>query len=685
VRSALASADDAEAAGRLHDALAAASRALEIQPLGEVALRRVLTLLHAAGERARALHMYDEWRARVADEFGLDPSAETEEAVERLRAGPVDRESTTSSAARDVGPTMPAIEAAQRPADEAVARVPHRRPRRRLAAALVLIAVAAAAAAFVRHSDGGTEPAVPVADQRVLVLAFENRTGDPSLDAVGAMASDWIVQGLAHTELVDVVSASDLVAASLVAELERGAGAASLARASGAAFVVTGAYYSQAGRLHFQAHVTGPDGRVVAALEPVQAAMDDPVAAVEALREQTMTALAPHVHPRLRTWAPAMARPPRYDAYLAFVAGVSMHNQSRWNEAVEQHARAAALAPDFVQAHVWAAKSYLNLGDYRAADSIARRIAPDRHRLNFMDRLMLDWIEATVRGDNEARIASVRELNRRIPGAELVRYQLGHELVRTAQPAEAVAVFEGIDPDHGFMSGWHHYWTQYAAALHLAGKHGRELAAARQARQRFPGSIRALALEALALAALGDTSALRAVRSEIMAASPDGGVRPFGLLVQVATELRVHGHAAAAADLANAALAALTSGTLNAQSEEEGEALLLAGRPHEALEAGRRRVAAEPASVAAWGARGVAAAAAGDDAAARDADARLAALAAGALPGRARFQQARIAAALGRADAAAVALRRAGTEGMPYGLVVHEVAGRVNRAFPSAP
>jgi tetratricopeptide (TPR) repeat protein len=533
---------------------------------------------------------------------------------------------------------------------------------------------------------GRQADAVPaVADQRVLVLAFENRTGDASLDAVGAMTSDWIVQGLAHTELVDVVSASDLVAASLVAGLERGAGAAALARATGAAFVVTGAYYLQRGRLHFQAQVTGRDGRIVAALDAVEAAVADPLAAIEALREQTMTALAPHVHPRLSTWAPGMARPPRYDAYLAFVDGVSLHNQSRWHDAIEQHARAAALAPDFVQAHVWAAKSYLNLSDYRAADSIARLIAPGRHRLNFMDRLMLDWIEATIRGDNTARLASVRELHRRVPGAELVKYQLGHELVRTGQPAEAVAVFEGIDPDHGFMSGWHHYWTQYAAALHLAGEHGRELHAAKQARQRFPGSIRALALEAYALAALGDTAALRVLRDEILAAEPAGAVGPFGVLVQAAAELNAHGHAAAARELAAAALRAHDADpirdardageALGDAGEALGDALLLAGRPREALEAQLRMVAQHPTRVTAWGALGVAAAAAGDVALTRDANARLAALAADALPGRARFQQARIAAALGQPDVASAALRRAAAEGMPYGLTVHALAG----------
>jgi hypothetical protein len=48
-------------------------------------------------------------------------------------------------------------------------------------------------ASWRRHLD----PAA-LGDRRVVVAPFENRTGDPSLDPLGAMARDWIAQGLSR-------------------------------------------------------------------------------------------------------------------------------------------------------------------------------------------------------------------------------------------------------------------------------------------------------------------------------------------------------------------------------------------------------------------------------------------------------------------------------------------------------
>jgi DNA-binding SARP family transcriptional activator len=660
----------AEREGRVAEAIDARTRQLAIEPAGEGALRSLLHLLDAAGERPRALRVYEAWATSLRADLGLEPAAETE----RLAAG-LRREAAPAVRAPYGRPTaaVPAPSAESVPIREPVTN--GRRRTLGLAAAALLVVVLVG---IVFLPGRGAAPVPPVAEHRVLVLSFENRTGDVALDPVGAMAGDWIAQGLAHTGLVEVVSASDLVSASSVEEAarEHAGSPRALARATGAAFIVSGAYYAQAGSLHFSTVVHDAEGRVVTAPEPVATPAGEPLAAIELLRERAMAGLAPYVHPRLRSWAPAMATPPSYDAYLAFVQGVSLHNQSRWREAIEHHARASTLAPDFVQAQVWAAKSYLNLADYRAADSIARLIAPRRDRLNFMDALMLDWIEATVRGDNAGRLAAVRELSRRLPGAELVRYQLGYDLLRTGQFADAVQALEGIDPDRGFMIGWPYYWIQYAAALHLSSQHARELGAARQAVRRYPGSIRALALEAYALAATGDTAALRGVTDRIAAAEEDGSDRPLGVLVNTAMELEAHGHHEAARALAACALAGAAAVQPDAALTDVAEAMLLAGRAAEVRSLLQQGAQAGAADAGTWMLLGVSAALAGDTAAAAAADRRLAALAGVALPGRAAYARARIAAALGREDARAL-LGRAVAGGMPHGFLLHRTLPRL--------
>jgi TolB-like protein len=150
--------------------------------------------------------------------------------------------------------------------------------------------------AFGWIARGQTRLGDAITGGRILVAPFDNRTGDASLDAVGAMASDWIAQGLAQTEHVDVAAPSQLLSAANDANpthIASGRRPAELARASGAAFVVTGAYYRQANRLQFQVQVTDWAGTIVAALDPVESPVSDPVGALETLRERTAEGM-PH-------------------------------------------------------------------------------------------------------------------------------------------------------------------------------------------------------------------------------------------------------------------------------------------------------------------------------------------------------------------------------------------------------
>jgi hypothetical protein len=65
----------------------------------------------------------------------------------------------------------------------------------RWAAGLAGVGVAAVVA--ISGYVASTRSAPPTLDpQRVVVAPFENRTGQSTLDPVGSMAADWIIQGL---------------------------------------------------------------------------------------------------------------------------------------------------------------------------------------------------------------------------------------------------------------------------------------------------------------------------------------------------------------------------------------------------------------------------------------------------------------------------------------------------------
>ncbi len=84
------------AAARQHDgdvagAVEAARRAVALAPTDEIALRRLVLLLECAGDRAAAVRAYEAFTRRLREEYELEPSAETQVLVARIRAEPVER------------------------------------------------------------------------------------------------------------------------------------------------------------------------------------------------------------------------------------------------------------------------------------------------------------------------------------------------------------------------------------------------------------------------------------------------------------------------------------------------------------------------------------------------------------------------------------------------------------------
>lgn len=86
VSGARALAQEAETRGDALRAARWASRALEISPYDEGALRRLLRLLDQAGDRAEAMHEYDAFARRLVADLSLAPAPETASLAEEIRA-----------------------------------------------------------------------------------------------------------------------------------------------------------------------------------------------------------------------------------------------------------------------------------------------------------------------------------------------------------------------------------------------------------------------------------------------------------------------------------------------------------------------------------------------------------------------------------------------------------------------
>ncbi len=84
-RAALSLITSLERAGNLPEALGVAQRAIEIQPHDENAVRRLISLHEAMGDRAGALGVFESYRSRLEAEFDAEPAPETIALADRLR------------------------------------------------------------------------------------------------------------------------------------------------------------------------------------------------------------------------------------------------------------------------------------------------------------------------------------------------------------------------------------------------------------------------------------------------------------------------------------------------------------------------------------------------------------------------------------------------------------------------
>ena len=347
---ALTLAKELERDGSFVDAAQWLRRARDWAPYDEAVVRPLLKLLHGLGDRAAAVREYAAYEKRLAG-VKLTPSTEISEFLEKIRSStaglapdPERSELIESVGAREqpnggVLPSAPVTkhaDAAEVTSVTVEARHSWRTRARAAAAIVVLEAIAAVGARVMRN---GRDDASALDPTRVLVDIFQNETGDPSLDALGRMATDRITVGLTYSTFVDVVSLGTrlLSREPVVADassLEHD-DLQALARANRTGRIVWGSYYQQGDSVHFLAHVTNAaTGEELVTIEPVRGPVDAPLAAVERLRDAVMTALATLTDPRLAKWMRYASKPPTFEGYAEYVEGIELHMNNKPGEAI---------------------------------------------------------------------------------------------------------------------------------------------------------------------------------------------------------------------------------------------------------------------------------------------------------------------------------------------------------------
>jgi TolB-like protein/tetratricopeptide (TPR) repeat protein len=387
--------------------------------------------------------------------------------------------------------------------------------------------------------------------QRVLVVPFENATGDSTLAPLGRMAADWVAQGLAQSSTVQVTADLARVAAG-----EQGLKAAAAENGSGT--IVSGAIYLDGDSVRVQARVTDvARWMLVRPVPPVSAFRTERTAVLEPLRQRVMAVVLVAHDPRSAEWNIG-APPPTYSAYEQFLEGIDLFARGNWRDAIPSWNSAAVLDSSYALPVLHVIQAYVNMNEIAAADSLAR-LLQRRQTLHRSDRALLDYLRGLIDGNSMAALEGARAMGNASPGAPLPHLLVAYTAMAANRPSEALRAAAKLPYQFGqWRIGWtaQVYWERVTDAHHLLGDYGEELEAARTGLGIIPENMEARSYELRALAALGRVEEVERKLDGFEALRPGPGARSLAvLLVSLADELLTHGNAEAARHVLQRAVA----------------------------------------------------------------------------------------------------------------------------------
>ena len=354
-------------------------------------------------------------------------------------------------------------------------------------AAAGIIAVVAGVAVWAPWRDRSIV-VIPKTD-RVLVLPFENRTGDTALDPLSRMTSDWITQGLSCIEGIEVVPSWSVLIAERTDEstdAEGADGVRNLVSGTGAGLVVSGAYYLQGPSLQIQAAITDvADNKIVVALEPIHGEVSSPMEVVDTLRQRVLGSVASRVDskhaPGQIQRAPlsaTMQRAPMYEAYREFILGVELFLSD--DEAALHHfERAAEIDPKYPLPLAYATYLLHEAGEYDRAEKALRTALDQREAFTPFGRHFLDGFAAYTSDRYAQALRHMVEAEKLAPRDPMTAHWVGllsHFMNEPRRTLEAHAKFT-VQPWGSHLLG--DSWISHECrALHRLGEHERELAVA---------------------------------------------------------------------------------------------------------------------------------------------------------------------------------------------------------------
>ena len=382
---------------------------------------------------------------------------------------------------------------------------------------------------------------------RIIVVPFENKTGDESLDMLGQMAAEMITHGISQISELEVVPFISVMDS--YSQKKDKPSAFIIAAQNEAGVLITGSYYLQGEDLLFRASIMDAEHeKVLESPSPVKGSSKTQAVVLEKLNSQILGALAFQFQYAIHA---SQAHIPSFEAYKEFQIGRELFDIDD-NKARSHFYKSVELDSAFTVPLLYIGMSYTNRSQYAMADSIFDLLNKHREELSPYARIMLDWCIAENSGNKAKALSFVRKAEELSPRSYIIKYIIGFSARGQNLPQLTLDTYAefGYERIADEVRG---YWgfATIAEALYMLGEYEEALDAIHFSRQHFPDQPSNLRYEAILQAALGHTQDVHRVIDESYQLSSSA---PGSVMLDAAMALRTHGHKEVAHEVVKRAL-----------------------------------------------------------------------------------------------------------------------------------
>lgn len=448
------------------------------------------------------------------------------------------------------------------------------------------------------------------ADNRIAVAIFENRTGDPTLDILGKMAADWLVQGLSRSEEIEVVPSTTSMyihaeSSATGGTTDQGKYLQRLAGETKAGVLISGSYYLQQGMLQFRAEIKNTDdGKLIYAPAMITGPADEPLETIERLCNELIGGLVYHVNISEIKY---LSKPPNKDAYAAHLTGLELFGYD-YKSAIGYFIKAALLDTLFLPPKVYIAMAFANQGDYGRADSVYQILSKYRAKLTSAEIHILDFLSSHIQGNNTKCLRHLKLAEKAVPGSRTTRYLIGLYSLRLNNPKQTVEIYKNLNfqsKNYGetIISAWK--TKVLCDALHLLKRYHQELEETGKGKTDCPDMVSFYTCEVRAYAAMGKIQEVRNVIGDCHTITMQDGTAGE-VMTEAALEIRLHGRQELSQEFAEMAVNYYLSQPSGKDLRNDlAFAHYVAGQWHEAESIYEQLVAEKPESINYMGYLGV--------------------------------------------------------------------------------